>query len=45
MKSIYGFLIKPIGQRYNNIKKVGDKELILNTEMFNHSLLTEKLKL
>ena len=36
MKSIYGFLVKPIGSRYNNIKKVGDKELILNTEMFNH---------
>ena len=36
MKSIYGFLVKPIGERYNNIKKIGDKELILNTEMFNH---------
>jgi len=36
MKSIYGFLVKPVGERYNNIKKIGDKELILNTEMFNH---------
>ena len=35
MKSIYGFLVKPIGERYNNIKKVGDKELILNTEIYN----------
>ena len=36
MKSIYAFLIEPKGQRYNNTKKVGDKELILNTEIFNH---------
>ena len=36
MKSLYGFLIKPIGGRYNNIKKVGDKELILNTDIYNH---------
>ena len=36
MKSIYGFVIKPKGGRYNNTKKIGDKELILNTEIFNH---------
>ena len=42
MKSIYGFLIKPIGQRYNNIKKVGDKELILNTEIYNHQYINRE---
>ena len=42
MKSLYGFLIKPIGQRYNNIKKVGDKELILNTEIFNHQYINRE---
>ena len=26
MKSIYGFLIKPVGERYSNIKKVGDNK-------------------
>jgi len=36
MKSVYNFVVKPIGDRYNNKKKVGDKELILNTEIFNH---------
>ena len=36
MKSVYNFVVKPIGKRYNNVKKVGDKELILNTEIFNH---------
>ena len=42
MKSIYGFLIKPIGQRYNNIKKIGDKELILNTEIYNHQYINRE---
>jgi len=36
MKSIYNFVVKPKGERYNNTKKVGDSELILNTEIFNH---------
>ena len=36
MKSVYNFVVRPIGDRYNNKKKVGDKELILNTEIFNH---------
>jgi hypothetical protein len=36
MKSVYNFVVKPKGQRYNNIKKVDDKDLILNTEIFNH---------
>ena len=44
MKSVYGFLIKPIGERYNNIKKVGDKELILNTEIYNHQYINRKAK-
>ena len=36
MRSVYGFVIEPKGQRYNNIKKIGEKELILNTEISNH---------
>ena len=30
MKSVYNFVVTPIGERYNNKKKVGDSELILN---------------
>ena len=30
MKSVYSFVVTPIGKRYNNVKKVGDKELIIN---------------
>ena len=42
MKSVYNFVVKPIGQRYNNVKKVEDKELILNTEIFNHQYVNRK---
>ena len=36
MKAYKEFIVSPIGERYTNYKKVGDKELILNTEIFNH---------
>ena len=36
MKSVYNFVVTPKGERYNNKKKVGDKDLILNTEIYNH---------
>jgi len=42
MKSVYNFVVKPIGKRYNNVKKVGDKELILNTEIFNHQYVNRQ---
>jgi hypothetical protein len=42
MKSPYNFVIKPAGERYNNIKKVGDKNLILNTEIYNHEYVNRE---
>ena len=36
MKSVYNFVVEPVGERYNNVKKIGDSELITNTEVFNH---------
>ena len=36
MKSVYNFIVTPKGERYNNKKKIGDSELILNTEIYNH---------
>ena len=33
MNSVYDFIIKPINKRYNNTKKVNDKELVLNTKI------------
>ena len=42
MKSVYNFVVKPKGNRYNNSKKVGDSELILNTEIFNHQYVNRE---
>jgi hypothetical protein len=36
MKSVYNFVVTPKGERYNNKKKVGDSELILNTDIYRH---------
>ena len=36
MNSIYDFIVKPLGKRYNNVKKVGDNDLILNTNIETH---------
>jgi len=42
MKSVYNFVVTPKGNRYNNSKKVGDSELILNTEIFNHQYVNRE---
>ena len=33
MKSLFDFIVEPVGQRYNNKVKVGDKSLIINTQV------------
>ena len=42
MKAPFDFVIEPKGNRYNNTKKVGDKDLILNTEIFNHQYVNRE---
>ena len=42
MKAPFDFVIEPKGNRYNNTKKVGDSELILNTEIFNHQYVNRE---
>jgi len=42
MKSVYNFVVTPKGERYNNTKKVGDLNLILNTEIFNHQYVNRE---
>jgi hypothetical protein len=44
MKSVYNFVVTPKGDRYNNSKKVEGKELILNTEIFNHQYVNRIAK-
>ena len=38
MRSIYDFIIKPVGDRYDNTVKVGEQTLITNSsiESFKH---------
>ena len=42
MKAPFDFIIEPKGNRYNNVKKVGDKNLIVNTENFNHQFVNRE---
>ena len=42
MKSVYNFVVKPKGERYNNTKKLDGGELILNTEIFNHQYVNRQ---
>ena len=44
MRAYKDFIISPIGERYSNSTKVGDKELILNTEIFNHEYVNRLAK-
>jgi|TARA_B110000908_G_scaffold24948_1_gene28728 hypothetical protein len=36
VRSVYDFVVTPKGNRYNNSKKIGGKDLILNAEIQNH---------
>jgi len=42
MKSVYNFVVKPKGERYNNTKELDGGELILNTEIFNHQYVNRE---
>jgi|TARA_A100000171_G_C2122880_1_gene141800 hypothetical protein len=39
MRSVYDFIIKPVGERYDNEISVGDKKLILNSKIENHKFI------
>ena len=42
MRAPFDFVIEPKGNRYNNTAKVGDKDLILNTEVYNHQFVNRE---
>ena len=42
MKGVYSFVVKPKGDRYNNSRKIGNKEFILNTEIYNHEYINRE---
>jgi hypothetical protein len=33
MRSVFDFIVKPVGERYNNKVKIADRELIVNTKI------------
>lgn len=33
MRSVFDFIVKPVGERYNNKVKIADRELIINTKI------------
>jgi hypothetical protein len=42
MKSLYSFIIKPYNERYDNVKKIDNKELIINTGIEDHKFISKK---
>jgi len=42
MQGLYDYIIKPIGKRYNNEINIEGKNLILNTEVFNHQYVNRQ---
>ena len=42
MKSVYNFVVTPVKNRYNNTKDIDGKELIVNTEIFNHQYVSRE---
>jgi len=44
MNAYKDYIISPVGDRYNNSIRVDNKELILNTEVFNHQYVNRLAK-
>ena len=42
MNSLYDFIVEPLEGRYNNEKKIGDKTLILNTNIEDHNSVSKE---
>jgi len=42
MRSVYNFVVKPKGERYNNTKKLEGGELILNTDIYQHKYVNRE---
>ena len=44
MKSIFDFVVEPIGGRYNNTKDINGQKLIINTQIFTHQSVNRLAK-
>ena len=45
MNAYKDYIIEPIGDRYNNSVRVDNKELVLNTEIFNHQYVNRHARI
>jgi hypothetical protein len=45
MKSVYNFVVTPKGERYNNKKRIGNSELIMNTDIYRHEFVNRIAKI
>ena len=44
MRAYKDFIVSPIGGRYNNSINIDNKELVLNTEIYNHQFVNRSAK-
>ena len=42
MNSLYNFIVKPFNERYNNKVSIGEKTLIVNTQISHHEFVSKK---
>ena len=42
MKSLYSFIVKPLNERYDNVRNIDNKELIINTGIEDHQFISKK---
>jgi hypothetical protein len=42
MQSLYYFIVKPLEERYDNIRRVDDTNLIINTSIEDHRFISKK---
>ena len=42
MKSLHDFIVKPFNKRYNNTKKINNKELIINSNIEHHQFVSKE---
>ena len=45
MQALFDYIIKPVGGRYNNSVDVNGKELLVNTEIFNHQYVNREAEI
>ncbi len=44
MKSLYDFIVEPLGEKYNNTVKIDNKELVVNTKIENWKFVNRLAK-